>query len=94
MPMDTGEALLEETSTFVIEPWNVLLINDDWHSFEEVIFQLMKATGCSGEKAAEIAMRAHGEGEAVCFTGHRERCELVASILEEIDLGVSIERAA
>ncbi len=87
------ESLLEETLTFVVEPWNVILLNDDWHTFDEVIGQLMKATGCSADKAAAIAMEAHTSGEAVCFSGPRERCELVASILEEIELGVRLEKA-
>jgi ATP-dependent Clp protease adapter protein ClpS len=89
----TATSLKDYPSSFVIEPWNVILLNDDWHTFDEVIIQLIKATGCSPEKALEIALEAHNEGEAVCFTGHKERCEHVASILEEIDLGVRIERA-
>jgi ATP-dependent Clp protease adapter protein ClpS len=82
----------EKTSTVVIEPWNVILLNDDWHTFEEVILQVLKATGCSIEKAQEITWKVHTEGEAVCYSGPKERCEHVASILEEIDLAVKIEQ--
>ncbi|MGD2080949.1 MAG: ATP-dependent Clp protease adaptor ClpS [Nitrospirota bacterium] len=91
--MSTKESHLEGTSSLVIEPWNVILLNDDWHSFDEVIGQLMLATGCSAERAADIAWRAHSEGEAVCYSGPRERCEHVAGVLEEIDLGVRVEKA-
>jgi ATP-dependent Clp protease adaptor protein ClpS len=91
--MGTQESVLEETSTLVIEPWNVILLNDDWHTFDDVISQLMLATGCSAEQAAQIAMEAHNTGEAVCYSGPRERCELVAEVLEEIDLGVRLEKA-
>lgn len=92
--LDKTETSLEDyQSTLVIEPWNVILLNDDWHTFDEVILQLIKATGCTPQKALEITLEAHNNGEAVCFTGHRERCEHVASILEEIDLGVRIEKA-
>lgn len=94
MADETRTDTLEHSSTFVLEPWNVILLNDDWHTFDEVIFQLMKATGFSSQKAAEIAYEAHAKGEAVCFTASRERCELVGSVLEEIDLGVRIERSA
>ncbi|NOZ24627.1 MAG: ATP-dependent Clp protease adaptor ClpS [Nitrospirae bacterium] len=90
--MSTKTTPLGETSAFVIEPWNVILLNDDWHTFDEVIMQVMKATGCSLEQATEITWHAHVEGEAVCYTGPRERCEHVASILEEIELGVRLER--
>lgn len=89
----TETSIKDYSSTFVIEPWNVILLNDDWHTFDEVIAQLIKATGCTPQKALEIALEAHNNGEAICFIGHRERCEHVASVLEEIDLGVRIERA-
>jgi ATP-dependent Clp protease adaptor protein ClpS len=83
----------EEESTLVIEPWNVILLNDDWHTFEDVIIQLVRATGCSVERAEAIAWEAHSKGEALCYTGPKERAELVASILEEIDLAVRLEAA-
>lgn len=84
----------EYSSTIVIEPWNVILLNDDWHTFDEVILQLVKAIKCSPQKATVIALEAHNNGEAICYTGPKERCEHVASILEEIDLDVRIERSA
>jgi ATP-dependent Clp protease adapter protein ClpS len=91
--MGTQPSAIEHTSSFVIEPWNVIILNDDWHTFDEVIFQLMKATGCSSQQAEAIAWEAHTKGEAICFTGSRERCEHVAGILEEIELGVRLEAA-
>ncbi len=90
--MSTKVSLYEETSTLVIEPWNVILLNDNRHTFDEVIVQLMKATGCSPEQAREITWQVHTQGEALCYTGPRERCEHVASILEEIELRVRLER--
>lgn len=93
MTVETEISVLEYTSTVVIEPWNVILLNDDWHTFDEVILQLIKAVKVPPRKAAEIALEAHNNGEAVCYTGPKERCEHVASILEEINLGVRIEKA-
>ena len=43
--MGTKVSLFEETSTFVIEPWNVILINDNRHTFDEVIVQFTQAMG-------------------------------------------------
>lgn len=91
--MATKPSTLDSTSSLVIEPWNVILLNDDWHTFDEVISQVVKATGCSVEQARAIAWSVHMNGEAVCFTGSRERCELVANVLEEIELGVRLEAA-
>jgi ATP-dependent Clp protease adaptor protein ClpS len=73
-------------------PWHVLLFNDDEHSFDEVILQLQKATGCSLEEAVRITWTAHVEGQAVCFSGPFERCEIVATKLQEIRLRVTLER--
>jgi ATP-dependent Clp protease adapter protein ClpS len=93
MADETKTSVLDYSSIFVIEPWNVILLNDDWHTFDEVILQLVKALKCSPHKASEIALEAHTTGDAVCYSGPKERCEHVAFILEEIELGVSIERA-
>jgi ATP-dependent Clp protease adapter protein ClpS len=90
--MGTGTKLEHQHATFVIEPWNVVLLNDDWHTFEEVIVQVMRATGCSVEQAQAITWEAHSKGETVCYTGPRERCEHVAAVLEEIDLRVRLEK--
>ena len=68
-------------------------IHSNVHTFDEVIMQLVRATGCSTDRAGEIATEVHTQGSAICFTGSRERCELVASILEEIALRVRLEPA-
>jgi ATP-dependent Clp protease adapter protein ClpS len=83
----------EKSATFAIDPWTVIVLNDDFHTFEEVIGQLQLATGCLFEEAAAIAWEAHERGEAPCYSGPLERCEHVAAILGRIDLGVRIERA-
>lgn len=90
---ETETSVLEYSSTIVIEPWNAILLNDDWHTFDEVILQIIKAIKCSPQKAAAITLEVHNKGEAICYTGPKERCEHVASILEEIDLDVRIERS-
>ena len=79
------------TTTNLGQTCNVILFNDDNHSMDEVIFQVMKATGCSSSHATAVMMEAHTAGRAIAFTGHRERCEHVASVLGDIGLGTSIE---
>jgi ATP-dependent Clp protease adaptor protein ClpS len=72
-------------------PHNVILFNDEHHSMDEVTLQIMKAIGCDAETAFGIMMEAHNTGRAIVFSGVLERCELVASILEQIRLGTKIE---
>jgi ATP-dependent Clp protease adapter protein ClpS len=68
----------------------VLLFNDDWHTFEEVILQIIKATKCSFDQARSFAFEAHTNGKAVVFTGSMQDCLRVSSVLEEIALNTQI----
>jgi len=72
-------------------PWDVTLYNDAHHTVQEVVLQVQKATGLSVQRAFEITMTVHTEGQAVCFTGALPKCESVAAILREIDLTVTID---
>ncbi len=73
------------------EPAKVILFNDEVHTFDEVIEQLIKATHCTGEKAEALAWEVHTRGKAVVFSGELRRCMEVSGILEEIDLMTQIE---
>ena len=74
-------------------PCIVILYNCDCHSFDEVILQLQKATGCSIEKAGAIAEEAHVVGRAIAYSGEVEECERVASVLRSVKLQVETDRA-
>jgi ATP-dependent Clp protease adaptor protein ClpS len=79
----------EEETSVEIES-KVILFNDDWHTFEEVIEQLMKAVNCSFDQARSYAFEVHVKGKAVVFTGDLQKCLRVSSILEEIALHTQI----
>ena len=74
-------------------PHKVILFNDEHHDMLEVVAQIIKAIHCDSPTAVRIMMEAHTTGRAVAFSGVLERCELVASILEQIRLGTKIEPA-
>lgn len=80
-----------EETTDVGLPLKVILFNDDWHTFDEVILQLIKATGCTKGKAKSLAFEVHVKGKAVVFEGQLEKCLKVTSVLEEIALHTQIE---
>jgi ATP-dependent Clp protease adaptor protein ClpS len=69
----------------------VILFNDNIHTFEEVINQLMKAINCSAEKGLQIAMEVHNKGKARVYEGELKECLRVSGILEEIALHTQIE---
>lgn len=75
----------------IATPWRVVLYNDEIHTFEEVISQLIKATGCSSSHAEKIAWQVHLEGKAVAYEGEFEECFRVQGVLREIQLVTEIE---
>jgi ATP-dependent Clp protease adapter protein ClpS len=89
--MDTNILNDTDTTTLLGKPYNVILYNDSTHSMQEVSRQIIKAIHCGVERAMNIMLEAHSTGRAIVFTGNRERCELVESILSEIQLRTTIE---
>lgn len=74
------------------EGYRVLLFNDEIHTAEEVVAQLVKALRCPMEDAFEIMSRAHHNGRAVVTIASRDEAERVAGVLREIGLGVQVDR--
>jgi|ERR1041384_1552618 ATP-dependent Clp protease adapter protein ClpS len=73
------------------EPARVLLFNDEIHTFDEVIGQIIKATGCDHARAEALTWEVHSNGKAMVFEGEMRKCVEVSGILEEIDLMTQIE---
>ena len=69
----------------------VILFNDNIHTFDDVISQLIKAIGCTSGRAEAYAWEVHTKGKACVFVGEIEKCLRVSSILEEIGLHTQIE---
>ena len=73
-------------------PWQVMLFNDEVHSFDQVILQIQKATGYALERAVELTIRVHEKGKALICVGSKEKCEKVSAILQQIQLIVQVEK--
>lgn len=87
------EVVEEETLTedSVSSPWRLILYDDDIHTFDEVIEQLIKATGCSLAEAEDITWKVHNDGKAVVYEGEFEECLRIDSVLKEIQLITEIK---
>lgn len=83
------EQVEEEES--IDNPWHIILYDDDVHTFDEVINQIIKATGCSVTKAEEITLKVHNDGKAIVFEGSFEECLKINSVLQEIQLITEIK---
>lgn len=74
-----------------LDAYRVVLFNDEEHSFDEVIFQIVKATHCSHVKAERLTWEVHIKGRAIVYAGPIDRCLYVSAVLEEIDLKTEIQ---
>lgn len=88
---DVEVLVAEETEERLETPWRVILYNDEVHTFDEVILQIVKATGCTTAHAEELAWRVHTEGKAMVYEGTFEECFRVQGVLREIQLVTEIE---
>ena len=92
MALDQPDVLIEVTDgTDVAHPAIVILYNDNIHTFEDVITQLMKAIQCSADQAEAYAWEVHTRGKASVYSGSMADCLRVSHILEEIGLHTQIE---
>ncbi|MEO6695881.1 MAG: ATP-dependent Clp protease adaptor ClpS [Ignavibacteria bacterium] len=74
----------------VLELRKLILFNST-HIWDEVVFQLEKATGFDSLHCEQIAMIAHTKGKAVVKSGDPPELEKINNILKEINLVTSIE---
>jgi ATP-dependent Clp protease adaptor protein ClpS len=70
-----------DTANLFGMPHKVVLFNDDHNEMLAVSRQIIKAINCTVEQALAFMLEAHTSGSVVVFTGSKERCELVDSIL-------------
>lgn len=59
-----------------LPPYNVVLLDDDEHSYEYVIYMLRAIFGHSTEKAYTMAREVDATGRVVVSTTHLEKAEL------------------
>lgn len=64
------------TKTRKLPPYNVIILNDEEHTFDYVIDLLVKVFSHSASRAEELTWRIHNSGRAIVFTTHKERAEL------------------
>lgn len=88
---ETTVLVHDESKSRVKEPWLVILFNDEIHTFEEVIVQIVKATGCPMSDAEKYAWQVHLKGKACVFDGAFERCLKVQGVLKEIALVTEVQ---
>ena len=82
---------ISDSEVLVQPPARVILFNDEVHSFEEVIAQLIKALRCDSSKAEGLTWEVHNSGKAAVFEGPMDECVKISGVLEEIALHTQIQ---
>src|SRR5262245_66231872 len=59
-----------------LPPYNVVLLNDDDHTYEYVIEMLRRLFGHSEQRAFQMAEEVDTTGRVIVYTTHRELAEL------------------
>jgi len=73
------------------EPYKVIVYNDETHTFDEVIDQLIKAIKCTRTYASDKDYEIDRVGKAVVYVGQPAKCFEVSDVLDEIKLHVTVE---
>jgi len=78
--MPTMANVLEAAARAQLKPgplrrWNVVLLDDEDHTYDYVIGMMGEVFAHSREKAVQIAAAVDGHGRAVCLTTHKEHAE-------------------
>jgi ATP-dependent Clp protease adaptor protein ClpS len=75
-----------------LPPHKVIVHNNDFNTFDEVIAILIRAVpGMSFDRAAALATEIHTSGAAVPYVGPLERAEAVATVIRTIGIKVTVE---
>lgn len=74
----------EETSTRFLPPYAVIVLNDDYHTFEYVVECFTKVFGYSIQKAALLTKDIHEKGRGIVWSGSKEVAELKKEQIESM----------
>ncbi|MBW3635048.1 MAG: ATP-dependent Clp protease adaptor ClpS [Armatimonadetes bacterium] len=64
-----GEELLSDT------PWNVVLLDDDFHTYDYVVEMLMAIFGYPMRRAFKMTVEVDTRKRVIVWTGHLEKAE-------------------
>jgi ATP-dependent Clp protease adaptor protein ClpS len=88
--LTTSTKLDEETTTGTELGNKVTLFNDNYHTFDEVVNQIMLAIGAGEKEAFRLAYIADSRGSVVVYAGDINECVRVSDVLGAIGLKTTI----
>ena len=95
MPADTithrRPDLHDESTHSTLGEYVVIVFDNDFNTWLEVMSILQKATGCSLEEAEMETWEVHFTGRSIVHHGDRAECERAANIIATIGIRVAVE---
>ena len=89
------EDVEQRTRSRALDPYAVILHNDDHNSMDHVVRSLLRSVpGMGAKKAVDIMYEAHNSGRAVVIVCPLEPAELYRDRLESFKLTATIEPSA
>jgi ATP-dependent Clp protease adaptor protein ClpS len=88
----TSERTQDDQKTKKLPPYNVILHNDDDHSYEYVIGMLQQLFGYPPEKGYQMAVTVDTTGRVVVATTSKERAELKRDQIHAFGPDIAIPR--
>ncbi len=82
---------LDYSETTEQASWIVVVYNNDFNTFEEVVMILLLATGCSLEEAEIETWEVDRLGKSVVHHADKEECETVATVIRKIGIEVEVK---
>ncbi len=70
--------------------WMVVIYNNDFNTFDEVVEVIMRSTGCGSDEALIEAWEAHTFGKAPVHFSGRDECEIVAVMISSIGVRTEV----
>ena len=89
--IETSPVAEVEVLDQLIQPWQVMILNDPVNLMSFVTLVLRRIFGYSEEKATELMLKVHYEGSAIVWTGEREKAELYVQQLQTHQLYAVME---
>lgn len=76
-----GTKILEDTDEQIEPPYHLILLDDDYHTYQYVVEMLNAIFGYSRDKGFAIACMVDSEGKAIVLTGPKGDCELKQQLI-------------
>lgn len=71
--------------------WRVLIYNNHFHRFDDVVAWLQEATEQEHQQILEICRVCEEDGRAICFLGSKAACHEVAASIRRRGLQVEVD---